>query len=310
MRKNAKFTLINAKNELQMNLQQIQYFLALAGELHFWKTSEKVFITQSALSRHIKALEQELGIQLFERDKRNVKLTSAGEFLRAEFRRILTDFESVTRHAKQIAAGEVGTVRIGHPASITFSVLPDMLLGLAQKHPNIIAQMIEVDATEVDAALLNHRIDLAFNREAGAAKGLESKMLMTENFALVVPANHPATRAKKVTLMDLRDERFVLPSLDGKSEHAAQLRAIFKEAEFEPKVRFESDFGATLLGLVAKGLGISIMPFSYSHYLTDEVRFIKIPATSSLYAVWRAGNKNSVIENFLQVIDAFSIKAS
>jgi DNA-binding transcriptional LysR family regulator len=308
MRKNAKFTLINAKYELKMNLQQIEYFLALADELHFWKTSEKVFITQSALSRHIKALEGELGVQLFERDKRNVKLTDAGEFLRDELGRILTDFESVTRHARQIAAGEVGTIRIGHPASITFSVLPEMLLGLANKHPNIIAQMIEVDATDVDAALLNHRIDLAFNREAATAKGLESKILMTENFALVVPANHAVNRAKKVILGDLKDEWFVLPSLGGKSEHAGQLRAIFSEAGFSPRVRFESDFGATLLGLVAKGLGISIMPFSYSHYLTDEVRFIKVPATSSLYAVWRSRDGNAVIGNFLKVIDDFSIK--
>ena len=289
-----------------MNLQQVKYFLALAEELHFWKTSEKVFITQSALSRHIKSLEDELGIQLFERDKRNVKLTSPGEFLQNEFGRILTDFESVTRHAKQIAEGEVGTIRIGHPASITFSVLPEMLLGLAQKHPNIIAQMSEVDATDVDAALLNHRIDMAFNREAGSAKGLESKILMTENFALVVPANHPVNKAKKVNLLDLKDEWFVLPSLQGKSEHAAQLRAIFREAGFEPRVRFESDFGATLLGLVAKGLGISLMPFSYSHYLTDEVRFIKIPATSSLYAVWRTKDISPVLENFLNVIDSFA----
>lgn len=293
-----------------MNLLQIKYFLALADELHFWKTSEKVFITQSALSRHIKALEQELGFRLFERDKRNVKLTNAGEFLRDEFGRILTDFKSVTRHAKQIAVGEVGTIRIGHPASITFSVLPDMLLHLAQTHPNIIAQMIEVDAVNVDAALLNHRIDLAFNREAASAKGLESKMLMTENFALVVPANHPVNQSKKVSMDELKEEWFVLPSLSGKSEHAAQLRAIFRDADFAPRVRFESDFGATLLGLVAKGLGISIMPFSYSHYLTDEVRFIKIPATSSLYAVWRSKDGNAVIENFLKVIEAFPASKS
>ena len=106
-----------------MNLQQIQYFLALADELHFWKTSEKVFITQSALSRQIKSLEQELGFQLFKRDKRNVQLTGAGEFLRTEFTKILTDFESVTRHAKQIAEGEIGTIRIGHQTGVGQGVL-------------------------------------------------------------------------------------------------------------------------------------------------------------------------------------------
>ena len=285
-----------------MDLRQIRYFLALAEELHFWKTSEKVFITQSALSRHIKSLEQELGVMLFERDKRNVKLTDAGAFLREEFTRILTDVDSVTRRAKQIAAGELGTIRIGHPASITFSVLPEILLGLAQKYPEIIAQMSEVDAVDVDGALLTHRIDVAFNREPGASPALESKMLMTENFALVVPAGHRAANEKKVDFAGLKDEWFVLPSLDGKSEHAAQLRAIFSEAGFAPRIRFESDFGATLLGLVANGLGISLMPYSYSHYLTDEVRFIKIPATSSLYAVWRANDRNPVLENFLGVI--------
>jgi DNA-binding transcriptional LysR family regulator len=301
MTKNAKFTLINANCELKMNIRQIKYFLELADELHFWKTSEKVFITQSALSRQIKSLENELGIQLFERDKRNVKLTDAGEFLKSEFTRVLTDFESVTRHAKQISAGEIGTIRIGHPASITFSVLPQFLSKLAEKHPNILVQMFEVNAIDVDSSLLTHRIDIAFNCELPKAKELNSKMVLTENFALVVSANHPMHQAENVNLSELKDEWFVLPSLTGKSEHAAQLRTIFAEAGFSPKVRFESDFGATLLGLVAKGLGISLMPFSYSHYLTEEVRFIKITATSSIYATWRSDDKNAVLQNFLKV---------
>lgn len=306
MQKNANFALIDAKNGSPMNTQQIRYFLALADELHFWRTSEKVFITQSALSRHIKSLEEELGVRLFERDKRNVKLTDAGEFLKAEFARVLTDFDSVTRRARQIAAGELGTIRIGHPASITFSVLPDILLGLARRHPEIIAQMIEVDAVEVDSSLLTHRIDLAFNREPPGSAHLESRLLLTENFALVVSSGHWAADDARINLSRLKDEWFVLPSLDGKSEHAAQLRAIFQEAGFAPRIRFESDFGATLLGLVAKRLGISVMPYSYSHYMTDEVRFIKLPATSSLYAVWRAKDGNPVLENFLGVIDSIA----
>lgn len=303
MQKNAKFALINAQNELRMDLQQLKYFLELADELHFWKTSEKVFITQSALSRQIKSLENELGFQLFERDKRNVKLTTAGEFLKTEFAKILTDFESVTRHARQISAGEIGTIRIGHPASITFSVLPEILSKVSQKHPNIVAQMTEVDVIDVDSSLLTHRIDIAFSRELPKSEKLASNLLLTENFALVVSADHPITQKSEVSLSDLKDELFVLPSLAGKSEHAAQLRAIFAEAGFAPHVRFESDFGSTLLGLVAKRLGVSLMPFSYSHYLTEEVKFIKISAKSSLYAVWRGNGKNALMGNFLGVIE-------
>jgi DNA-binding transcriptional LysR family regulator len=286
----------------RMNVQQIKYFLALADELHFWKTSEKVFITQSALSRHIKSLEDELGFQLFERDKRNVKLTAAGEFLKHEFPKILAHFESAARQAGQIAVGEVGKIRVGHPASITFSILPKILGGLADEHPNILVQMFEVDVIDVDTSLLTHRIDVAFSRDAPRSKEISAKLLMTENFALVVSADHPVNKMKKLDLSKLKDEWFVLPSMAGNIEHAAQLRAIFSDAGFYPRVRFESGFGSTLLGLVAKGLGISIMPFSYSHYMTDEVRFIKIPATSKLYATWRRDDKAPVLVNFLKVL--------
>ncbi|MFA9275176.1 MAG: LysR family transcriptional regulator [Candidatus Aquirickettsiella gammari] len=291
-----------------MHLQQIQYFLTLADELHFWKTSEKIFITQSALSRHIKSMEQELGFDLFERNKRNVKLTPAGEFLRDQYAKLLADYESVTRRASLIAAGEIGAIRIGHPASITFSILPDLLLALHQQHPHVVAQMIEVDAADVDSYLLSHRIDIAFNRETAKAKDLISSHLMTENFALVVPAHHRFANKRELKLQDLyklKDEEFVLPALTGKSEHASQLRAIFQEAGFDPIIHVESDFGVTLLGLVAKGLGISIMPISYSHHLKHEVNFIKIPPTSSLLALWRAGDANPALQIFLRVIAEF-----
>jgi DNA-binding transcriptional LysR family regulator len=294
-----------------MNFQQIQYFLTLADELHFWKTSEKVFITQSALSRHIKSMEQELGFNLFERDKRNVKLTPAGEFLRDQYAKLLADYDSVTRRAGLIASGEIGAIRIGHPASITFSVLPDLLLALHQQHPHIVAQMIEVDAGDVDSFLQSHRIDIAFNRETAKAKDLVSSHLMTENFALVVPAQHRFAGKRELTLKDLyrlKDEEFVLPALNGKSEHASQLRAIFHEAGFDPIIHAESDFGVTLLGLVAKGLGISIMPISYAHHLKHEIHFIKIPPTSDLLAIWRETDVNPGLQIFLQVIAGFDFK--
>lgn len=308
MQKNAKFESINAHSELNVNFQQIHYFLALADELHFWKTSEKVFITQSALSRHIKSIEQELGFELFERDKRNVKLTPAGEFLRDNYAKLLADYESVTRRAKLIASGELGAIRIGYPASITFSVLPELLLALHEQYPHITAQMMEVDAIDVDPFLLSHRIDIAFNREPAKSKELSSAKLMTENFALVVPAYHRFAKKREISLQELsklKNEEFVLPSLTGKSEHASQLRAIFQEAGFSPSILFESDFGVTLLGLVAKGLGISIMPISYSHHLKHAVHFIKIPPTSDLLAIWRKGDSNAALQIFLQVIEEF-----
>lgn len=306
MQKNAKFKLIDSFSDLismAMNFQQLHYFLALADELHFWRTSEKTFITQSALSRHIKSIECELGLQLFERNNRNVKLTKAGEFLRDEFGRLLEEFENVTRHARLIAAGEVGTLRVGHPASITHSVLPELLQRLSEKHPNLNAELIELTGTQFDAALLNYHIDIGFNRELPKAKGLTAMKIQTENFALVIPADHPlAEKKRNVDLKEMKNEWFVLPRLAGKSEHVGQMRAIFDEAGFTPRVRYESDMGATLLGLVAGGLGVSLLPVSYSHRAPNGLKFIKLPPTTNLYVIWRETDENATVTNFLAII--------
>lgn len=291
-----------------MNFQQLQYFLALADELHFWRTSEKTFITQSALSRHIRTIERELGIQLFERNNRNVKLTKAGEFLRDEFRKLLDDFESLTRHAQQIAAGEIGMLRIGHPASITFSLLPDLISAFRHKHPNLTAQMIELPGTDFDTALLSYHIDIGLNREPNKTKGLTSKQILTENFALVVPVAHPLANKETIDLAEAKDERFILPFSTGRSEHAARIRSLFEEAGFIPQVYFESDDGGTILGLITRGLGISVLPFSYFHHSRDEVRFIKLQATTSVYAVWRGNDENAGLKNFLNVMESFTGK--
>jgi DNA-binding transcriptional LysR family regulator len=289
-----------------MNFQQLKYFLALADELHFWRTSEKTFITQSALSRHIKTLERELGVQLFERNNRNVKLTKAGEFLRDEFGRMSEEFDNVTRHARLIAAGEIGTLRIGYPASITHSVLPELLRRLSEKHPNLIAELIELTGTEFDAALLGYHIDIGFNRELPKAKGLKVKKILTENFALVIPEDHRLARKKKVNLSDAKDDWFVLPGFSGKSEHVAQMRQIFDEAGFAPRVRYESDRGAALVGLVASGLGISLLPVSYSRRAPDGLKFIEIPQTTNLYVIRRDADENAAVKNFLAIVQEFS----
>lgn len=104
-----------------MELQQIKYFLALSQELHFWKTSERMFITQSALSRQIKALENEIGVQLFERSKRTVKLTEAGMFLRDKWLPLLDEINRIHVQARKIDQGATGLIRIGYPGSIAQS---------------------------------------------------------------------------------------------------------------------------------------------------------------------------------------------
>jgi DNA-binding transcriptional LysR family regulator len=286
-----------------MNLAQIKYFLGLAEELHFWRASEKMFITQSALSRQIQALERELGIQLFERNNRNVQLTKAGEFLRGEYQRIVNELDSVNRHALCIQTGEVGSLRIGHPGSITYSLLPELLAGFGAKYPHIKIEMAELLTENVETALLNYHIDIGFNRESITAQALQAKKLLTEPFALVVPVKHPLSKKSRANLADVKTETFILPSITSQSLWADLLRQIFMDYNFMPKIQYESEYGATILALVGRGLGVSILPFSYVAQSPNRVRFIKLPHTTTLYVIWRKDDASAVLKNFIKDVE-------
>src|SRR5690349_13283631 len=138
-----------------MDLEQIRYFLALARELHFWNAAEKLFITQSALSRQIKALEEELGVQLFERSKRSVKLTKAGAFLQEQWRRMSEEIDRVHRQAKSIHEGTYGVVSIAYPGSIVSGFLPALITDIASELPEVKLELVEPTDISVEQLLLN-----------------------------------------------------------------------------------------------------------------------------------------------------------
>lgn len=285
-----------------MELQQIKYFLELSKELHFWNTAEKMFITQSALSRQIKALEEELGIQLFERNKRNVKLTAAGDFLRKEWERLLNEIGAIHRHAKQVQEGKYGSITIGYPGSIAYGFLPELMAAISKKLPGVKVELIEPEDIAFEGMLLNYQMDLALRREATENPVLQSHCLYSEAFALVVPSKHPLTQKTYKKLAQLTNEKFILSGLHHKTYYVESLNAIFKEHDFAPQVHIESDFGATIMSLVAKGLGVSIIPESYAFSRQKGVRFIRLPYKTRLYATWRKNDTNPVLANAIGIV--------
>lgn len=285
-----------------MKLEQIRIFLELARELHFWRTAEKMYLTQSALSRQMQALEEELGFPLFVRNKRSVKLTAAGEFMREEWTRMLEEIGNVHRQAKQISQGEIGTIRIGHPGSISYSFLPELLAETSARYPNLQFELIEISAVDLDRALLGYKIDVGFNRDLPRNEQLSFELLNQDSFALFVPDNHWLRGDEFNGLQDVSEEKFIMPSLKNGSQYAETLKAIFDAYEFAPQTYIESDFGATILSLVARGLGVSVMPASYSRQLPKGVRFLDLPFRTSLYAVWRKHDDSAVLRNMLALL--------
>lgn len=295
---------------MDVELQQIKYFLALARELHFWNTAEKMFITQSALSRQIQNLEEELGVKLFERNKRNVKLTAAGVFLRDQWLPLLEEIDRVHRQARKIHQGASGSISIGYPGSIAYGFLPELIACISQSLPELKVELVEPTDISLEQLLLNYQIDLALRREPAENPALQTLCLYSEYLTLVVPKHHHLNEENCKGLQDVKDEKFILSGLHQNTFYVTILRQIFDEYNFTPNVYIESDFGSMILSLVARGLGVSILPGSYAFSSLPDVRFINLPHKVSLYVVWRKEDTGPVLKNVLELVQRISAKFS
>lgn len=284
-----------------MELQQIKYFLALSEELHFWKTSQRMFITQSALSRQIKALEDEIGVKLFERSKRTVKLTEAGLFLKNQWRPILNEINKVHTQARKIHEGASGLIRIGYPGSIVYSFMPRLLTEISQNLPDLKLELVEPTDISFEQLLLNYQMDMAFRRDPAENPALQSTCLYSEAFSLVVPENHRINEENFKGLSDIEDEKFILSNLGQATFYTSSLRKMLEDYAFDPNVYIETDFGGMALGLVSQGLGVTILPFSYSYSALPNVRFIPLPYEMNLYVTWRKNDESPMLKNILQL---------
>ena len=291
-----------------MELQQIKYFLTLAQELHFWNTAEKMFITQSALSRQIKALEDELGVMLFERNKRNVKLTEAGAFLRDQWMPMLDEIDRIHRQAKKIHEGASGSIIIGYPGSIAYGFLPELVSSIAKTLPELKLELVEPTDISFEQLLLDYQMDLAFRRDPAKNPALSSICLYSESFSLVVPKNHHLNEENCQGLQDVKDEKFILSGLHHKTFYVTSLRQIFHDNNLKPRVYIESDFGGMILSLVARGLGVSVLPSSYSFSALPDVRFINLPHKVNLHVIWRKEDSSPILRNVLKQVQQIAEK--
>ncbi len=167
-----------------------------------------------------------------------------------------------------------------------------------------------MEPTDLDfeQLLLNYQMDIAFRSEPAGNPSLQSICLYAEPFAMVVPENHFLKEHNLDDLEDLNSEKFILSGLNQRTFYVSSLCQIFADHDFKPKVFIESDFGGMILGLVAKGLGVSILPNPFSFSTPVNVRFINLPYKVSLPEVWRKGDKSPVLKNVLKLVEETVLK--
>jgi len=288
-----------------MELRHLRYFLTLAQELHFSKAAEKLYIVQPALSRQIKDLEKELGFPLFDRDKRNVHLTTAGEYFKKEAELLFNNLEETRQKAKLIAAGLSGEIRIGYVGSAAYKVVPELVASINKKFPNAQVYLSEESSAQQVEQLQNGELDICFIRNTTTGKNIMQKVITRQTFSLVFPSSHWLANKKITSLEQLKNERFILPPKKNGEEYHSHILSIFHDAGFKPIILHESAHASTILKLVENNLGISLLPSFYRKIATEKVKFIElsdIPQRSILSACWMKNCKNELIKDCIKML--------
>ncbi|SMC35011.1 LysR family transcriptional regulator [Cellulophaga tyrosinoxydans] len=289
----------------QLELRHFHYFLAVADELHYRKAAEKLFISQPGLSRQIKQMEEILETPLFIRNKKKVALTPAGAFLKSEVEFIINHLEVTKKQLKLVADGDFGEIRIGFLGSAMQTVVPNLLLKLRDKYPQIKTSLDELSNNAQVNAILKDKLDIGFVRLARVPEELGIKTVFKDTFSLVLPKDHTITNDNFENISQLAGEDFILFSQDYSPLYFDTVMSICEDAGFTPKVSHKSVHAQTIFKLVENKLGIAIVPTSLQYGFKMGVKFIKlqnIKQRAELSVIWKKDNRNPTIKHCLNLV--------
>jgi LysR family transcriptional activator of glutamate synthase operon len=242
-----------------MELRQIQYFIEVARREHVTRAAESLHVAQSAISKQISNLEEELKVELFIRQGRNVKLTPIGRIFLQRVESAMSEIEKAILEVSEFLDPETGEIRVGFPHSLAAYTLPTVVSAFRQEHPNVSFQLRQGTVSHLIEDIVQGEIDLALVSPVPTDHpDVEGHTLFTEEMMAILPPNHALAGSNSIRLAQLENEPFVL------FRSGFTLRTIVMEAceqaGFKPKIAFEGEETDTIRGLVAAGLGVGLLP--------------------------------------------------
>ena len=291
-----------------LELRQLRYFLAVAEEMHFGRAATRLHMTQPPLSQAIQALEAILGAELFIRNTRNISLSSAGQALLPEVRRLLQQAQSLPELAQRAASGTYGHLSLAFVSIADYSVLPPALREFRRHHADVHIELREATTDVQLAALENGEIDAGFLIPPLPEKlqGLFNyQKVLSEPLMLAIPENQAQGR-QQLRLSDCTDLPLILfPRKIAPALHDAIL-GCFHAAGLTPAIGQEAIQMQTIVGLVSAGMGIALVPQSVSNLQRPGVLYFDLPeasATVEIGLAWRKDNHSAVLAAFAHLFN-------
>jgi DNA-binding transcriptional LysR family regulator len=285
-----------------MELRHLRYFVAAAEEQNVTRAATRLHVSQPPLSRQIKDLEDELGVKLFERSARAVRLTQAGRVFLDEARAVLARADSAIQTVKAVA-GRGGELHVAYAPSLTVEILPETLRRFQRDNPGVRVSLHDLSTEEMLKGLQG-QLDAAMMIDPGpkAVRGLHFEELYRYPMRVAAHASHPAASARTVRLQDLSAERLIGYSRADYPEYYERLRAIFSPLQKRPQLAEEHDSSTSLIAAVEAGRGVALVPESMACFAGPRLKLIPVlPAPEPLVVglATRRGKISELAEQFL-----------
>ncbi len=246
-----------------MELRQIRSFLSIAETLHFGRTAELIHLSQPALSLQIRALEEEVGVRLFERNRRKTTLTAAGVAFRNDAAAALSQLDRATRKARLAGSGKLGVLRIGFISTVGVEIVPNIIRQFRELNPDVEFSLRAIPTADQVRMLETGSLDVGFFRlPIGGHSALNVVTVHRERFVLVVPTSHKLAKRKRVRLSDISGEDFVMYERTYAPGFHDLIFGMLRDARIVPNVSQTAAELSMLISLVDAHMGVAILPLS------------------------------------------------
>ena len=288
-----------------MDIKTLKSFITVAKHKSFSQAARELNTVQPAISRHISALEVELGVSLFNRNSRDVAITQAGEQLLKDANEILTLTEQAKTQVKRAHNGQMGTLNIAYLSSACLAFMPTLISTYKSQFPHVHVTLFEMTVTEQIEALKNEQINIAFSRPlpSSIADEFTSHNIYTDSLVAIVNQNHPLANRESFDLAQLKNEQFILFNRDEALGLFDETIMQCKQAGFSPNIISQPKHMQTLITEVAACLGVAIAPYCVRKLYSKGCHFIKLQNVASKIPVeiqYRKINHSATVNAFVE----------
>lgn len=284
-----------------MNSQQIKYFLAVAKYKNFTDAAENSYVSQPAITKQIALMEQELGLQLFKRDKRSVTITPAGEIMQEAFMQMQLIYENAMAYARRTDKGQTGIIRVGYINGLMLDFIPDVLKRFNQEYPNVEITFECLSFSALKKGLAEGAVDIGITLllDVHNLPDLQWTKICSVPDGFVFSKNYYLARKENLSVADFRDVIFYIISPKEMKVNELLINVCNKHGFLPKKINYVSDPGSMLL-MAESGQGVTLIDkLTFDNIANrDTLHFFELEIVIDILAAWKKENPNPLIPIF------------